>query len=137
MGAMNMKTELLQFEEIRIEPTKGANKQSICGYLHQSIVSTESDNAFIIMIGSIDIWKGDLWFIVEKLLKQNMSVFTIDLAGTGDISYKLDKNAVYIYQDVIKYFKRMQKRKRYRLNMYIMGIFGIGFGAYFAVRLAQ
>ena len=134
--AMNMKTDLVQFEEIRIE-TKGPNKQNICGYLHQSVVSREMDNAFIIMIGSIDIWKGDLWFIVEELLQQNMSVFTIDLAGTGDINYKLDINALYIYQDIIKYFKKMTKRKRYRLNMDNLGIFGVGFGAYFAVRLAQ
>merc|ERR1712228_251246 len=84
------------------------------------------------------IWKGDFWFAVKQLLKQNISVFTIDLAGTGDLNYyKLDVNAMYIYEDVIKYFQRMTKRKRYRLNMDNLGLFGIGFGAYFAVKLAQ
>eukprot|EP01083_Nonionella_stella_P014221 39986_1 len=132
--AMEMNHHLLEFEEIKIA-TRRPNSGCITGYLHKSVVAAKTrDVAFVILIGSIDIWKSDFWFVVHQFLQHNISVFTMDLAGTGDNHYKLDQNAVHIYQDTIKWF---HKHNRYGLNMANLGVFGIGFGGYFAIQLPQ
>ena len=134
--AMNM-MDFCIFKVIKT-PNFGRNKEWITSYLFETKKRNkkQKDKAFIIIIGSIDIWKCDLWFLIKYFVENNISVLCIDLAGTGDIEYKLDLNSLYIYRDTIKWLKQQQIYRK-RLNFKNLGIFGVGFGGYFGVKLAQ
>lgn len=95
--------------------------------LENEIIRPES----ILLTGGAELYKEDLRYIPYKIVSAGVTCLAIDMPGTGDSELKLGRDTEYAYAEAVKYLA-----SRGDIDPNRIGIMGIGFGGYWALRTA-
>ncbi|MCD1295113.1 hypothetical protein CUJ83_08895 [Methanocella sp. CWC-04] len=86
----------------------------------------------VLLTGGAEILKEDIHNIADYIVRNSgMACLTIDMPGTGESSWRLSEDSIDIYSKAIKYLAG-----RGGVDPNRIGIFGIGFGGYWAMMSA-
>lgn len=87
----------------------------------------------VLITGGIDIWKSDpaIHFQAEDILQRGIATLAIDIAGTGEAPMPLSPDAEKLHRAALEW-----ARQDARVDGARLGVYGLGFGGYFAAKLA-
>lgn len=87
----------------------------------------------VLITGGLDTWKSDpeIHFQVEDILQRGIATLAIDIAGTGEAPVPLGPGAEELHRAALEW-----ARQDARIDGTRLGAYGVGFGGYFAAKLA-
>lgn len=117
-----------RFEDIRI-PFEG---EDIVGYL--SLPKMEKEITLpeaVLVTGGAEFFKEDLVSVANAITGSGMACMLMDMPGTGESRWKLSPEADVVYFSAVKHLACLGG-----IDVNRIGIMGIGFGGYWALRAA-
>lgn len=82
----------------------------------------------VLLTGGLEDSKEDMHHIVNNILDAGMACLTIDMPGTGESAWKMSRDSGDVYAKAVKYLA-----SRGDVDTNRLGMFGIGFGGYWAL----
>lgn len=115
-----------RLEKVRI-PFGG--KEIICNLYSPRLEDEITLPEAVLLTGGAEFYKDDLHPVARDIVNAGMVCLTIDMPGTGESMWKLStRDSQYIYSQALKYLASLGNVDTGRI-----GIFGIGFGGYWAL----